>query len=807
MNLNHNKTLLLGLALWLILTGTYIFSYSGLPLSSDEYIIFDSTQSLILNGTMARTIGYNVDPSIQPNGTPWPQQKYEPLQVIIAAPLFWLGHHLSGIGRLHTVFTLNIFVMALTATSLYAIALQRGYRLAVAWWGALIFGIATAAWPYSRWIFREPIMSFFVLWAFHFATQIPKHIEQHKSYWRQALLTALMIVAAILTKQIGWLILPAIAISLFSSRVVWRHALPAVVIPAIIFASLILIVVFLQPDVEEGRYSFGRWTDVDTLTWSSVPESLLGYHVSPARSLWLFSPILAVGWIGAVMLCRKGEWRIVVGPALALIVVSASYGITRQSTVWNGGWGWGPRYMVPFLPVLMLWVLPVLDWLFHRPTTLKQYAGWLAFIPLLIGSIGMQWLGLGVPYTNYYTELQFTLFDNPARFDEWQKWADYNWAWSDSQIPYHWRHFSGDQLQPAWTIVDPAWVVPLLTLMMVLIGAGLSAWVVFAKKDLSHLHRALKIGTTCIVVLFPIIPMSEGIYQLREDERYINGQSDVFQLIEILNDEVQSDDIVLIERGEYSRLFMNYFKADAVLMTLPLPLRGGYAAGEPEIRDDELYPALGSYASYTLDWAPDHFRRLWLVAGSGPFITEAIRPAERLLTIRYFPIREYAVSQRARAILYDTTDVPNVPAAYRTNYIFGELLGLVGFDLPHGTTYHPGDVVTASIVWLPLQPMVTDYNVSVRISNATHRPLVQQDGLPLATFGHTSRWEMGHTYRDNHGLELPADLPPGEYYLEVAVYNYVTGENLAMRNGDLEEASNTHIATIIPITVVEKSDD
>lgn len=801
MNHNHNKTLLLGLALWLILTGTYIFSYSGLPLSSDEYIIFDSTQSLVLNGTMARTIGYNVDPSIQEDGTPWPQQKYEPLQVIVAAPLFWLGHQLPDIGRLHTVFTLNIFVMALTALSLYAIALHRGYRLAVAWWGALIFGVATAAWPYSRWIFREPIMSLFVLWAFHFATQVPKRIEQHQPVWRQVLLTALAIAAAILTKQIGWLILPAVVMSLFSVRAIGRRGLPTVVIPTIILGSLILAGLFLQPNVEEGRYSFERWTDFDKLTWESAPESLLGYHVSPARSLWLFSPILAAGWIGAVMLWRRGEWRIVLGPALALIVVSASYGVTRQSTVWNGGWGWGPRYMVPFLPVLMLWVLPVLEWLFRKPTTLKQYAAWLAFIPLLIASIGMQWLGLGVPYTNYYTELQFNLFDDPTRFDEWQKWADYNWVWSESQIPYHWHHFSGDQLQPAWTVVEQEWLMPLLTLLMVLIGVGLGLWAVFSKKDLLHLPTALKITITTVVMLSPILPLSEGIYQLRDDERYINGQSDVFKLIEILNREVQPNDIVLIERGEYSRLFMNYFKADAVLMTLPPPMRGGYAPSEPEIHNDELYAALGSYGGYALDWAADRYHRLWFVAGSGPFITEAIRPAEKLLTIRYFPIREYTISQKARAILYDTEDVPTTPPAYGANLIFGELLGLSGFDLPRGTSYDPGDVVPVSMVWSPLQPMVTDYNVSVRISEASHRPLVQQDGLPISTFGHTSRWEIGHTYRDNRGLELPNDLPPGEYYLEVTVYNYVTGENLAVRDLDLGEAPSNRIYSLIPITV------
>lgn len=786
-------------ALYLILMGAYIFSYSGLPQSPDEYIIFDSTQSLVLHGTMARTIGFNVDPTIQKDGTPWPQQKYEPLQIIIAAPLFWLAHQLPNIGQLHTVFTLNIFVTTLTALSLYLIALRRGYSLGVAWSGALIFGLATAAWPYSRWIFREPIMGFFVLWAFHFATQIPKRIEQQQSVWRQGLFAAVMIVGAIFAKQVGWLILPAIVLSFLPTHITWRRALPAILILIVIFVGFILLVLFLQPNVEEGRYSFEHWTDPQNFTWASIPESFLGYQVSPARSLWLFSPVLIAGWIGTVMLFKQGDWRMVVGPAFAIVLVSASYGATRQSTVWNGGWGWGPRYMVPFLPLLMLWVLPVLAWLFRKPVTLKHQLAWLAFIPLLIVSVGMQWLGLGVPYTNYYTKLQFNLFDNPARFGEWQKWADYNWVWSQSQIPYHWHHFNGEQLQPAWTVVDSTWVVPLLTLLMVFTGLALSYHALFVSQDLPRLHPILKTSLIPIVVLLPLASMSIGIYQLCDDERYIAGQEDVFDLIKILNREVKADDIVFIERGEYSRLFMNYFKADALLMTLPQPLRGGYAPGEPEIRDDELYAAVGPYIGYALAWATQHYAHLWYVAGSGPSISNAIRPAERLLAVRYFPVKEYTVSPVARAILYDTVDTPATPPVYSSGLVFGDQLVLVGFDLPIGTSFKAGQIVPISLIWSPLQPLPTNYYVRVQLSDSHHSPVANHAGLPIATFGFMSRWQAGQIYRDNHGLLLPANLPQGEYQLEVAVYDSANQQRLFIRNATGEGLGD--VAILIPLVI------
>jgi hypothetical protein len=75
-------------------------------------------------------------------------------------------------------------------------------------------------------------------------------------------------------------------------------------------------------------------------------------------------------------------------------------------------------------------------------------------------------------------------------------------------------------------------------------------------------------------------------------------------------------------------------------------------------------------------------------------------------------------------------------------------------------------------------PVSSDYNVSVQIAGADGVPIVQRDGAPQGTFGFTSRWMGDQTYRDNHGLMLPADLPPGEYHIQVIVYRWQDGVRL-----------------------------
>jgi hypothetical protein len=49
----------------------------------------------------------------------------------------------------------------------------------------------------------------------------------------------------------------------------------------------------------------------------------------------------------------------------------------------------------------------------------------------------------------------------------------------------------------------------------------------------------------------------------------------------------------------------------------------------------------------------------------------------------------------------------------------------------------------------------------------------------------TSQWETGTAYLDNRSLDIPCDLPAGDYVLQVGVYNYLDGQRLQPGDGPL----------------------
>ncbi|MFQ5886495.1 MAG: hypothetical protein ACE5II_04585, partial [Anaerolineae bacterium] len=71
-----------------------------------------------------------------------------------------------------------------------------------------------------------------------------------------------------------------------------------------------------------------------------------------------------------------------------------------------------------------------------------------------------------------------------------------------------------------------------------------------------------------------------------------------------------------------------------------------------------------------------------------------------------------------------------------------------------------------------------------------------RDSQPLNGFRPTSTWAAGEEVTDHHGLPLPADIPAGDYWLEVGLYEAATGNRLLM------ETDQENRVLIGPIQIV-----
>ncbi len=803
-----------GLALWLVLAGMYLLVYRGHPLSIDEISIFDSIESFVHHGTLARTIEFYRAPYVPPPGQPPVLQPlYEPLQIIISSPLYWLASRLPEIGQFHLVYLTNVIITALTALSLYIIALRLGFRLTVAWLGALTFGLATIALPYSRWLFREPLMGLFTLWAFYLAVAIQQKMQHGQRYYLLILPFIVAIVGMIFTKQVSVLLLPALVICLLPTRATLRRILPIAAALAAMIAVLVIVLLVLRPDFGDGRYSLERWLNPENYAWEYMLESTLGYLISPARSFWLYSPVLLLAFIGAVMLIRRGMWRLVAAVFFALLSTGAAYGALRLGTYWNGGWSWGPRYMLPLVGPFMLLVLPVLDRLVYpayeassagraRTLTITRAAAGL----LIAVSVGVQILALVIPYTDLYNELdqrQNQTGEAPAPGEDANAlaWLSENWSWDESSIPYHLNHVRFDQLDTSWRFADAVWL-PLL-LVIALTGAGAVLAVRVLRGSGAKLPAGrLPTGAAAIAGGLVMVIAVSGVmlWSLRDDGRYVGSRQDVRTLISELNTAVQPDDVLFINGFEYMLQFMNWFKAGAYYAALPYPLREEYEPGEPSPTLDQLVSMLGEPTAQAVDWGAEAHDRVWLVMQSGIFTQSAMRPLEQYAALTLYPAHEITMSEEARAILFAAPPRDAVLAEAITLTpppLFDERLHLISAEFPAGRTVDVGQLLPVTLNWVPADEIMVNYQVSVQLLNEDGELVMQRDSAPQGSFGLTMRWLPGETVIDRHAVLVPDDLPAGQYTLQIVLYDLETHERFSVRQGDLiPEESAAQITTV-----------
>jgi hypothetical protein len=491
-------------------------------------------------------------------------------------------------------------------------------------------------------------------------------------------------------------------------------------------------------------------------------ESLLGYQVSFSRSIWLHSPILLIGIYGAWKLLKQGQWRIVVGVAVMVIALSAS--TTSHLESWWGNLGWGPRYLLPMTPILMLWVLPVMQ------EGLKGTMR-LAFIVLAILGFVMQVASAFVPMSNYYTDMYFA--GVLPELNQQTQWGAYNWTWEYSPLRYHITRFQFHTTDFAWYVANPRWVAPLLTL--VLMGAigvyALSLWRGRTFKAWGHLLIAFAL-TTCFIGTVSI-----GLMTLRDDPRYTEEFPDVYELIQQLNEQVTPQQAVVIDRPHYMEIFMNYFKVPAFPVMLPYAPGENYSGEGAVVMSDNPVEQIG-LGIHAIHWTVERYPQTWLVVSSSPFETDKIRPVERYYATNYYPIEEINISYRARAIHYYTLDSREIQDYLPVDALFDEALLLSEIALPDGLDYQAGDVLPITLLWQVEDTLGCDCNVAIMLTTLEGVVVEERHTQPQGTFGNMQQWQIGETYADNHGLLIPSHLSEGEYRVMVVVYRWQDGQRL-----------------------------
>lgn len=111
---------------------------------------------------------------------------------------------------------------------------------------------------------------------------------------------------------------------------------------------------------------------------------------------------------------------------------------------------------------------------------------------------------------------------------------------------------------------------------------------------------------------------------------------------------------------------------------------------------------------------------------------------------------------------------------------FGARVRLLGYDVGTIQAGHPLEV---TLYWQSLTEVDEDYLVFVHVLDETGAIVTQVDEGPQQNGYPTSLWIAGEVVADRHTLNLPGDLPAGDYRLRIGFYRQENGDSLAV-NGD-----------------------
>lgn len=90
---------------------------------------------------------------------------------------------------------------------------------------------------------------------------------------------------------------------------------------------------------------------------------------------------------------------------------------------------------------------------------------------------------------------------------------------------------------------------------------------------------------------------------------------------------------------------------------------------------------------------------------------------------------------------------------------------------PLNGSYHAGDIVPVTLYWDRLADTPLNWTVFVHLVRNDKQPIAQGDGPPINGDYPTSLWRESCQVEDTHFLQLPAELPAGDYSILVGLYD------------------------------------
>jgi hypothetical protein len=746
------------------LLACYMLTFTGVIDSSDGLSTFATTESLVRRGAYDSNqllwMG-NQQGNLGPDGNLYSRKGVG--MVWLAAPLVWLAKLWPSLGLVHAALLLNPLLTAWTGALLFRTGRRLGWSRAHAIAAALIFGLATMAWPYTQTFFSDPVAGW-GLFAAAYGLLSYAQSERKLYLFGGGLAWGI----AYLTRTINLMTLPIYAVGLLlvltppfqqlghdfatrARRAFWRYWRPVVAFAIPIVAAGLLSLWW-------NRLRFGSVWDTGYVASETFSANwlfgLFGLTVGPARGVLWYNPILVLALPGVLWFWRR-QPRILF---LALALIAVYFSVYAKWYMWHGGYSWGARFIVPTLPFLTLLALP--GW---RALTSDRVLGGVGVVigaGLAVASFAVQVLGLLVPYRLVQDRLAAVV--TPLFAEETFTALRY------SPLVMQWQMVRPETIHLAWW--RGGWPAGIDWLALAVALAGVFVGLLLLVKQMrSSQHEDADDHTRNGLYAVALLLLTLGLLTYYDTTLVAPEMRSV---AERLRTEGRAGDAVLLLRPEETQDFANVYRGS-------LPVYGMFQ------RD-----TLGEDEKPVLNRVRTGYERTWVVPSDG---APEQSGWERALRTEDFLLADDRVSgpSNQRLALYAMLQAADM-AENGLGAVFGDPAGplvteengwirLNGYALT--PTAMPGGHILLTLLWQSLQPVTTDYHVFVHLLDAQGDKLLQRDGQPVQWMRPTSTWQSGEEIVDHYGLLLPTTLPAGRYTLAVGLYDPVSGQRLAVSAG------------------------
>lgn len=727
----------LAIALSLLLLAIYLLTASGRFHSDDEMSVFAVAQSLVGRGEVTidqiawnQDLGGGVGRAL-PDGRVF--SKYGIGGSLLEAPLIFLASVIPWAGQVPAAMLLEPILTALTGGILFLSAKNLGYRTGIAVALALAFGVATPAWVYARYGFGEPavafcwVAAFWLVWA-----SGPDAGEASRSIrFSRLVLAGSALGLSILVRSTSAAVVPAFLILLLRYRPKFGD-IAGFVFPIAISGALVAAYNLLRfGSVFDAGYNSNEGFTAPLL------QGLGGLLVSPGRGLLFYGPLCASGAFGLLLLWKRHRTV----TAAIVVLVATTVLLNAFWHAWHGGWGWGPRLILPAVPFLSIGLLPVLEFCFPeaagRSFQLTRIGAIVVTGSLAIAGIGVNLIGILVDFNRYLLAL---LAENPemAAGVMFQTLDD----WGKSPIPNHLGLLPAGPPDLLWWTADGIFL-PALAVAIFAVALGLRLVVARVRDDpgAGVLQAALVVSMAAFGAASLHIGYSTSRYSA--EDRQIAGA------LERVRSLPPSSAIVAVMAGHAEPLLNRAPLKARLLQILP--------EGTP----------LSNLAT----------RRLSKIAGRTPLDLVQLGASEvgpdngveSLLDQISFK-GEAGFVQDARLVrYYRAPEVQILP----TRIDFGDRMRLEGA----WAGIMSGQVLV-ELRWSAIAPIRTAYSVSVRLTAPNGDVVAQKDREPLDGAAPTADWKPGEIYVDRFAVPAPLDRASPPYGVSIVVYPSAGGAPL-----------------------------